>query len=163
MSRRLFNGGLNWQIQFSLNVPRTNSNYFFPKNTCIIIILVFLRALDLNIHYKFYWFCSNTHFWWFLAYKTSECKANYTHSSNKPGSFYSFALSYHTSKFSTAELDKLSHTFSPRYLYSLTWATNAHHSNNSSLVLVTRREATKAKRPEWPHVVCSYSLFNISF
>ena len=26
--------------------PRTNNNYFFPKNTCIIIILVFLQALD---------------------------------------------------------------------------------------------------------------------
>ena len=38
------------------------------------------------------------------------------------GSFCSFALSYHTSKSSAVELDKLSHTFSPRFLYSLTWA-----------------------------------------
>ena len=45
----VISAGLNWQIH-NLFEPRTNNDYFFSKNTCIIIILVFLQALDLNIY-----------------------------------------------------------------------------------------------------------------
>lgn len=53
LSTRLFNGGLNWQIQFSLNREQIII-ISFQKVRVFIIILVFLQALDLNIYYKFY-------------------------------------------------------------------------------------------------------------
>ena len=117
-------------------------------------------------------FVQYTYFWWFLAYKTSEYKANYTHSSNKLACLA--RLLCHIIQASPPLPNWTSYHIHSLLVICIHWpepnesllkfiSTNAHHSNNSSLVFVTHREATKSKHPEWPHIVCSYSLFNIAF